>query len=506
MTVILSNVRALHGVEQQYRPEPVDVALEGETITAVTPAGAMARKADDTVVPLDGCLLAPGLINGHQHSHEHFHKGRLENLPLELWMYYVRAPRPVNLSPRQVYLRTLIGALEALRGGATTVVDDCNLGAFVDPDALAAIYQAYEDVGIRAMVGFSMMDRALVDSFPFVDDIFPPDLLARMRAVPRPSPDDWFAFLEGQVGERHPQKNRVGILVAPSAPQRCTPAFLARCRAFADEHALPVITHVQETRLQLVTAQAFYGKPMIEWLDAQGFLKPGTSLIHAVWLSDDEIARIAASGATVQHNPWSNLMLGSGVQPTRQLLDAGVNVSLGSDGCSSTVSGNMLNVAGSAAALSKLRGADYSRWLTAAEALRAGTLGGASALGMQGQLGAIAPDYRADLVAYRTDTISFSPLTNPVRQLVYAERGASIDSVFVAGRCVMQGGRVTGIDEQAILDEINAAYGVLCEEFDLADQSVAPLRVEMEKVYERALALQTDWATYPAKLGTANAI
>lgn len=500
MAVILSNVRLLHGVAQQYRPERFDVAIDGERIAAIEPAGTLVRRDGDTVIALDDCLLAPGLVNGHQHSHEHFHKGRLENLPLELWMHYVRAPRPVPLTPRQIYLRTLIGAIEALRSGATTVVDDCNLGGSIDPEAVASIYRAYDDSGVRALVGFSMMDRPLVDSFPFVEAIFPAALLAQMRAIPRPSPDAWFAFLDDTVRGRHPQQNRVGVLVAPSAPQRCTPGFLARCRAFADDHALPVITHVQETRLQVVTANAFYGKPMVQYLDEQGFLKPGTSLIHAVWLSDDELARLAASGATVQHNPWSNLMLGSGIQPTRRLLDAGVNVSLGSDGCSSTVTANMLNVAGTAAALSKIRGDDHARWLTAAEALRAGTLGGAQALGMAGQLGAIAPGYRADLVAYRTDGIHFTPLTDPVCQLVYAERGASIDSVFVAGRCVMRDGRLTTIDEPAILREITEAYDALKAEFDLADESVKPLLAPMQAIYERALAMDTAWKTHGARL------
>jgi len=499
MQTILSNARALHGTEQQYQPEPVDVVIEGDRIVAILPGGSATPQPGDTVFDLRGRLLVPGLINGHQHSHEHFHKGRLENLPLELWMHYVRAPRAVRLTPRQVYLRTMIGALEALHSGATTVVDDVNLGGAIDTDAVAAMFQAYEDAGIRAMVGFSMMDRALVDNFPDVDAIFPAELLSQMRALPRPSPDAWFAFLESQMPTRHPQHHRVAVLVAPSAPQRCTPAFLARCRAFADAHALPVIIHVQETRLQVVTAQAFYGKPMVEWLDYQGFLRPGTTLIHAVWLSDAEIARIAARGATVQHNPWSNMMLGSGVQPTRALLDAGVNLSLGSDGCASTVTANMLNVVGSAAAISKLRGTDYSKWLSAAEALKAGTQGGAAALGMQGQLGVIAPGYRADLVAYRTDTINFTPLTDPVRQLVYAERGSSIDTAFVAGRCVMRDGKLTGIDEAAILREIGEAYEALREEFDLGDLSVAPLRNEMEKVYQRSIALQASWETHRAK-------
>ncbi len=500
MSLILSNARLLHGVEQRYRPELFDVAIDGERITAIEPAGTLPHDARDTVIPLDNRLLVPGLVNGHQHSHEHLHKGRVENLPLELWMHYVRAPRAVALTPRQIYLRTMIGAIEALRSGATTVVDDCNLGGSIDPEAVGAIFQAYEDVGIRAMVGFSMMDRPLVDSFPFVEAIFPPALLAQMRSMPRPSPDAWFNFLDATVRSRHPQRNRVGVLVAPSAPQRCTPEFLMRCRAFADDHALPVIIHVQETRLQIATANVFYGKPMVEYLDDLGFLKAGTSLIHAVWLSADEIARLAASGATVQHNPWSNLMLGSGIQPTRHLLDAGVNVSLGSDGCSSTVTANMLNVAGTAAALSKVRAGDPSRWLTAAEALRAGTIGGAQGIGMEGQLGAIAPGYRADLVAYRTDTINFTPLTDPVRQLVYAERGVSIDSVFVAGECVMRDGKLLLIDEDAILEAIGKAYESLKPEFDLADESVQPLLDPMREIHERGLTAEVPWKTFTARL------
>jgi 5-methylthioadenosine/S-adenosylhomocysteine deaminase len=165
-------------------------------------------------------VLVPGLVNGHQHSHEHFHKGRLENLPLELWMHYVRAPRPVKLTPRQVYLRTLIGALESLRSGATTLVDDVSLGQAIDPETVEAIFQAYEDAGIRALVGFSMMDRAIVDNFPGVDTIFPPDLLAQLRAQPRPSPDAFFSLLQSQLARHHPQHDRVGLAIAPSAPQR----------------------------------------------------------------------------------------------------------------------------------------------------------------------------------------------------------------------------------------------------------------------------------------------
>src|SRR5260370_24357699 len=114
---------------------------------------------------------------------------------------------------------------------------------------------------------------------------------------------------------------------------------------------------------------------MVEYLARIKFLSPRTSLIHAVWLNPREIRALAESGATVQHNPWSNLTLGSGVQPTRALLAAGVNVSLGSDGACSTVSLNMLQVAGAAAALSKVRSDDYPTWLSAREVLAPGRHG-----------------------------------------------------------------------------------------------------------------------------------
>jgi guanine deaminase len=126
----------------------------------------------------------------------------------------------------------------------------------------------------------------------------------------------------------------------------------------------------------------------------------------------------------VQHNPWSNLMLGSGVAPVRELLDAGVDVSLGSDGSCSTLTTSMLNVVGCAAAVSKLRGDEPGRWLSAREALHAGTLAGGRALGFGDALGSLRVGALADVVAYRLDSVTFTPRNDPLRQLVYAERGA----------------------------------------------------------------------------------
>jgi guanine deaminase len=494
---VLRGAYALLGPGFAFERRPLDVLIEGDRIAAIEPAGAI---PDAEVIELPRRLLVPGLINGHFHSHEHFQRGRTENLPLELWQHYVRTPMPVALTPRQVYLRTLIGAIECVRTGATCMVDDLAVGGAIDRGQIDAVLQAYQDVGVRALVGFSMLDRAMADNFPFAEALIPADLLARMRAMPRPAPQEYLDLVTTLARARHPRASRVGVAVTPSAPQRCTPEFLMACRRMADDLDLPLLTHVQETRLQVVTGVEFYGVPIAEHLARIGFLSPRVSLIHAAWLNPREIRALADTGATAQHNPWSNLTLASGLQPTRALLDAGVNVSLGSDGSCSTVSVNMLNVVGCAAALSKLRGDEPAGWLTAQEALAAGTQGGARALGFGNRLGVIERGAIADLVAYRLDTVTFTPLNDPVRQLVYTERGAGLDFSMVAGEVVLRDGRLTRVDEGRWLAEIEAEFRALEPQYAAAEASVVPVRAAMETIYRRALAAPIPPDTYPARL------
>lgn len=498
--VVLRGARVLYGSSLKCDNAPKDVLVSDGRIQRIAPAGSISVEGA-SLVDLAQHLLVPGLINSHQHSHEHFQRGRTENLPLELWMNMVRTRTPVTLTPRQLYLRTMIGAIEALRNGCTTIVDDLAVGPVAARDRIEPVLAAYRDSGVRALVGFSMMDKAVIDNFPFADEAFPPELAAELRAAPRPTPQSYKDLIRELVAEgMHPQSSRVGVLVAPSAPQRCTEAFLLELRALADELGLPVITHVQETRLQVVTGQLFYGSPIVEYLNRIGFLKAATSLIHAVWLNPREIEALARAGASAQHNPWSNLTLGSGVQPVRELLDAGVNLSLGSDGSCSTVTTNMLNVVGTAAGVSKLRGDDPSRWLSAREALSAGTAGGARALGFGNSLGVIEEGARADLFGCRTDSVTFAPFNDPVRQLVYAERGAGVKFAMVGGRVAMQDGGLTLIDETAILREIETEFESLSAQYDAAEASVAPVLAAVETIYKRSLAIAISPDTYPARL------
>src|SRR5690606_33237935 len=154
-----------------------------------------------------------------------------------------------------------------------------------------------------------------------------------------------------------------------------------------------------------------------------------------IWLNPRELEILARTGVSIQHNPPSNLKVGSGLAPIRALLDAGVNVSLGTDGCGSIEGTDMQNSLYLAALLQKLRG-DHTKWVGAREALHAGTIGGAKALGRDKELGVIAPGYVADLVGYQLRSVSFAPCNNPVHQIVYAASRAEVDTVIVDGEII----------------------------------------------------------------------
>jgi 5-methylthioadenosine/S-adenosylhomocysteine deaminase len=484
-------------IGEDARPDgPVDIVVEDRLIRDIRPSGAAAPEG--SAIDMRGRLVTAGLINGHHHSHEGYYKGRKDNLPLELWMNYVRPLKPIELTPREVYLRTMIGAIEAVRSGTTTLCDDTNVSPRIRPDHVEAIFQAYEDIGIRAYVGITLFDRPFFRAVPFVDEEFPKDLLVELDATKMYSTAELLDFARKLARDHHPQSHRVGYIVAPSAPQRCTEDFIRAVRRMADDFDLPVMMHVQETRMQVVTGQLWYGSTMVEYLDRIGFLKPNTQFIHACWLNPREIDIIARTGVTVQHNPTSNLKVGSGLAPIRALIDAGANVSMGTDGCGSIEGPDIQNALYLAALLQKLRG-DYPKWVGAAEAFRAATMGGAKALGRGRELGAVEKGRIADLTAYRLDTIPFTPLNNALHQLVYAATRAEVDFVMVDGEVIFADGRLTRVDEPRLLAEIKEAHARIEPLLTDSENDVERLREPYERIYRRCQHIEIAPDTYPAR-------
>jgi len=389
------------------------------------------------------------MVDAHAHSNENWFRGLWDNLPLEPWMLfsYPALAAPAQ-SGEEIYVRTLLGAVELLRSGATTVVDFLYDGE----EALEPVVRAYRDVGLRALIGLGYSDRAYHETVVLDEGLVPRALIDRLERERPPSWAELEAMTRRAVERFHRPEEGISICPAPSGPQRCTDEMLAGCAALADELDLVVHIHVLETRMQALSGRRMYGRTLPEHLDELGFLSPRVSFEHGIWLTPSDVELVRDRGVTVVHNPVSNMKLGSGIAPVPELLRHGVNVALGTDGMCSNDGNDMFATLKTAALLHKLWEVDYEDWLGAQEAWALATRGGAAAAG-DPSLGSLEPGARADLVLLDLDSHVFTPLNDPLRQLALGSATLAVSSVMVGGEWRLRDGVVLGVDEAAVLAE-----------------------------------------------------
>lgn len=469
-------------------PFVADVVTDGSTIVEV--GSGVEDRPGDVVIDGTDRLLMPGLINAHTHSWEALFRGRYDNLPLELWMllsYPILGVEP--LSAELIRLRTLLVAVESLRNGVTCLLDDVIEMPGQSLEALGAVFGAYDEAGIRASISGNMVDRRYIDTLPFVDELIPAPLLAEARRVAPPTAKDFIEFATEAIARFDGGPDaRLRYAIAPSGPQRCTDELFQAADDLSRHHDTTFHVHVLETKVQAVTGQELYGETLVAHLDAIGVLSERLTIAHGIWLTDDDIGLMATSGASVAHNPISNQKLGAGIVAWRKLLDAGVNVALGTDGLSSNDSARMFDVMKSAALLQKVTTPDYTTWPTATEVLHAATRGGAHSVRAENRLGAVEAGRAADLVVLDMTTASFTPRNDIANHLVYLENGSSIELVMVDGEVVVRDGRCTRIDEHAILAELRAAAPELLQRHAEIEKTNAALLPHVAEIHRRCCA------------------
>jgi guanine deaminase len=433
-----------------------DVLVEDDRIVAVGPALA----APPGARPLDatGRLVLPGLVNAHTHAASHLARGRAGNWTLEDLLLHAPANYALR-SPEDDYLSAAIGAIEMLKTGCTAAYDLYMAIPAITDEAMAAVVGAYTDAGLRVVVAPALADVVFHHTVPGLLELLPADLRAVVDAM-RPAPAKSLLELTERVIRRWhgAAGGRVRAAVAPTIPNQATDEFLAGCARLAREYGVGVHTHLAESKVQVVESQRRWGRSIVERLADHGLLGPAFVGAHAVWLTDDDIRRLADAGAAVAHNPGSNLRLGCGIAPVRELLDAGVAVGLGTDGSVCADNQNLFEAVRIASVVSTVRFPhDPARWLDAGTVWRLATSGGARLLGLAADVGALAPGRKADVVVLRGDSVFLQPLADPLNALVYAETGAGVETVVVDGRLVLERGRVTGLDEARIYARAQAA-------------------------------------------------
>lgn len=496
MSLLIKNGRVVRGAAPDRRWDRADVLIEGRSIAAV--ALDLPETADEVIDASDRIVM-PGLVNAHMHSNESFESGAYDNLPLDLWLLQSYSPFGFPLrSEREHYLRTMACAIRSIRSGVTTVQDD-----LVYPpstaDAVDQAMRAYRDLGLRAWVTVDMWDLPFMESLPFVKEIIPDDVRRELDALPTLSVDEYKKLFESHAANWHGHDDRLRVLLAPCGPQRCSPELLRAIGRWAEHWDMPIHSHTLETRLQAIQARRDHNKSWIEFLDDLGLLSRRTTLVHGIWLTDSDIRLLGERGCSVVHNPLSNLKLGSGVCPVRRLLDAGVNVALGTDGMTTSDTADLVEAIRTASLIHKIGGADFERWVSAEEVFDMATRGGARTGLMEDSLGAIEVGRRADLILLDADDWGFTPLTNPVQQLAYSASSSSVATSIINGRVVMRDRTILTVDEAALRSEIAAAAERFWhEDVPAMRAGAARLTPYLDAMYRRGL--QEDLDLHPAPM------
>jgi 5-methylthioadenosine/S-adenosylhomocysteine deaminase len=394
-------------------------------ILAVGTIDSLARRADAATavrVSMPNHLLAPGLVNAHCHSAMTLLRGAADDLPLQRWLSERIWPMESALVDETfVHVGTQLAAAEMLLGGTTTCAD-----MYFYSHAAA---QAFLSFGMRAVMALPVID------FPtrYASDV------------------DTYISTGLAVRDQYADEPLLSFALAPHAPYTCADATFQRVLAFANELGLPVHTHLHETEHEVCDAVALTGERPTARLARLGVLGPDFFAAHCVHLGASDIALFANFGASVVHCPSSNLKLASGLAPIAQLLAAGVNVGLGTDGAASNNRLDMFEEMRLAALIGKVQANDASA-VSAAQSFHMATLGGARAIGLGEVTGSLQVGKAADLIAVSLDRPGMQPLFDPVSHFVYAASRADVTHAWVAGRARVVDGKFSERTARAVAE------------------------------------------------------
>jgi cytosine/adenosine deaminase-related metal-dependent hydrolase len=385
---------------------------------------------------LAGAVVTPALINTHHHLFQTLTRARAQEADLFTWLKELY-PLWARLDAEAEYAAARTGLAELALSGCGTVFDHHYVFPRGEEGVIEAELQAARELGVRIVASRGSMDLGESDGG------LPPDsLVEELDAV--------LADTERLAGlqEQGPGA-RVQLAVAPCSPFSVTDRLMTESAELARRLELPLHTHLAETAEEEAYCLELYGCRPVEYLEQLGWLAGDIWCAHCVHLDGGDIGKLAATGTGVAHCPTSNLRLGAGVAPVRSLLDTGGRVGLGVDGSASNERGDLLFEVKQA--LLVARGRDGPTALTAREALRLATRGGADLLG-RGDLGAIEPGRCADLAVWRRDMLELAGARDPVAGLVLSAPHR-VDRLFVGGEDVVRDGELVRASEQEIAQE-----------------------------------------------------
>ncbi len=395
------------------------VAIDGDKITAV---GEDVKEKADIVIDARGKVVLPGLINAHTHLSMTLLRGVADDMELDPWLKTKIWPIEKHLRAEDCHVGALLGCLEMIKSGTTCFADQY----FFMEDVARAV----EKAGTRGVLSYGIIEHG--DPKRRKTEIEAGEKLVKA----------WHGKADG----------RILTMFGPHAPYTCSPECLTRVKELAKKYKVGIHTHIAETRWETDDEiPKKYGKRPVEHLDAIGFLGPEILAAHCVWLTEKEIKILHDRGDQAVHNPVSNMKIACGIAPVPEMLAAGIPVALGTDGAASNNALDMFNEMKFAALLNKV-GKLNPTVMPAQAVLEMATVNGATALGLEKEIGSLEVGKKADVVLVDLKKPHLTPLHNVVSHLVYSAVGGDVDTTIVNGKILMQGAEVLALDEDKILD------------------------------------------------------
>ena len=396
---------------------------EGHIVAVLPSHEAEQTYSADAVHHLKRHALIPGLVNTHTHAAMSLFRGLADDLPLMEWLQnHIWPAEGKWVNPEFVADGTRLAIAEMIRSGTT-----CFSDMYFFPNETARVS---DSANIRAVVGLILID-------------FPTAWAANA---------DEYLHKGIEVHDHYRHNALINTAFAPHAPYTVSDEPLQRLLTFAEEMDIPIHMHVHETAHEVVEAEDNTGQRPLARLEQLGVVSPRLIAVHMTQLADEEIQQFALRGAHVVHCPESNLKLASGFCPVQKLIDAGINVALGTDGAASNNDLDMFGEMRTAALLAKAVSGDASA-LPASQVLHMATLGGAHALGLDNTIGSLEVGKAADITAVDLSLLETQPLFNPISQLVYAAGREQVTDVWIAGQHVLKEKILTTLDKEAILNK-----------------------------------------------------
>jgi 5-methylthioadenosine/S-adenosylhomocysteine deaminase len=461
-----------------------NVLIEGNRISRIT-SDSISEEGVETVLEGRDRLAIPGLVNAHTHSPENLPRATKERLPLELWLSDLFLLG--EFSAREVYLATVMGALQMLKTGATAVLDNFWMGGGFSPEGLDAVMQAYADTGMRAGVAPMFQDiddkvmRAAIAARPNLQSLLPETREAM-------SVQEYMELLTWFFGKWHrAQGGRLLCLAGPAGFEWCSDELLQGSLEVARQYGAGFHMHLAETKLQAMVCFDLCRQSPTAAMKERGLVGPEVSFAHCVWLDEADVDILAETHCRVVHNPASNLRLGSGFAPVIEMLDRGIAVAIGTDGAASNDNQIMFDVMKLTGLIHNLRSKDHHHWPSSRDVMRMATVNGATALGLGGDLGQLEPGKLADITLLNTSTPLLTPLNDAFLQLMCVENGSSVHTVIVDGKVVVEDGIVLSVDEQTILSETADVWTRLYEKLPHLRKKLQPLLSELERYQQEMI-------------------